>query len=121
MNIRLPFGDIRVGWQPPLLRTSHAFTPRLPALLLLALTLVGCASSEHLGGPGYADRPPTNRTALVAWQETQDARVRSAEDLIAALQVPLLAVLGSEGRKGRRAGLLPRPPGGPLRALPGPG
>ena len=56
--------------------------------------------------------------ALVAWLERQDARVRCAEDLISALQVPLLAVLSSEGR---RAGLLPRPSGGALRALPGPG
>ena len=44
--------------------------PRLPAILLLALALVGCASSEHHGGyGGYTERPPTNRTALVAWQE----------------------------------------------------
>lgn len=56
--------------------------------------------------------------ALVAWMETQDARVRCAEDLTSVMQVPLLAVLGSEGR---RAGLLPRPPGESLRALPGPG
>jgi uncharacterized protein involved in exopolysaccharide biosynthesis len=54
--------------------------------------------------------------ALVAWMERQDARVRCAEDLALALQVPLLAVLGTEDR---RAGLLPRPPGGPPRALPG--
>jgi uncharacterized protein involved in exopolysaccharide biosynthesis len=56
--------------------------------------------------------------ALVAWMERQDARVRSAEDLILAMQVPLLAELGSDRQ---RAGLLPRPPGTPLRALPGPG
>ncbi len=56
--------------------------------------------------------------ALVAWMERQDARVRCAEDLTSAVQAPLLAVLSSEGR---RAGLLPRPPAGPLRALPGPG
>lgn len=57
--------------------------------------------------------------ALVAWMERQDARVRCAEDLAAAMQLPLLAVLSSEGRS---AGLLPRPAGGaPLRALPGPG
>ena len=56
--------------------------------------------------------------ALVAWMERQDARVRCAEDLTAAVQAPLLAVLNSEGR---RAGLLPRPAGAPLRALPGPG
>jgi hypothetical protein len=30
--------------------------------------LVGCATSSERGG-GYADYPPTNRTALVAWQE----------------------------------------------------
>lgn len=73
MNIRPPFGDVRVGWQPPSLRASHAFTPRLPAFLLLALVfswiLVGCASSDYGNGTGYADRPPTNRTALVAWNE----------------------------------------------------
>ena len=57
--------------------------------------------------------------ALVALLERQDARVRCAEDLTLAMQVPLLAVLSSEGR--RAAGLLPRPPGAPLRALPGPG
>jgi capsular polysaccharide biosynthesis protein len=56
--------------------------------------------------------------ALVAWMERQDARVRCAEDLILGLQVPLLAVLSSERQ---RAGLLARPPGTPLRALPGPG
>ena len=56
--------------------------------------------------------------ALVAWMEIQDARVRCAEDLTLAMQVPLLAVLSSEGN---RAGLLPRPSGEPLRALPGPG
>ncbi|HYL00559.1 MAG TPA: Wzz/FepE/Etk N-terminal domain-containing protein [Steroidobacteraceae bacterium] len=56
--------------------------------------------------------------ALVAWMERQDARVRCAEDLAAAMQLPLLAVLSSEGRS---AGLLPRPPSAPLRALPGPG
>ena len=56
--------------------------------------------------------------ALVAWMERQDARVRCAEDLVAAVQAPLLAVLSTEGR---RAGLLPRPAGAPLRALPGPG
>jgi len=80
------------------------FRPNIPLNLALALVTglaLGCA--------------------LVAWQEKQDARVRCAEDLTAALQVPLLAVLSSEGREGRRAGLLPRPPGGPLRALPGPG
>ena len=56
--------------------------------------------------------------ALVAWMERQDARVRCAEDLMSAVQAPLLAVLSSEER---RAGLLPRPPGAPLRALAGPG
>jgi uncharacterized protein involved in exopolysaccharide biosynthesis len=56
--------------------------------------------------------------ALVALMEKQDPRVRCAEDLTSALQLPLLAVLSSEGK---RAGLLPRPAGRTLRALPGRG
>lgn len=56
--------------------------------------------------------------ALVAWMERQDARVRSAEDLVSVMQAPLLAVLSTEHR---HAGLLPRPQAAPLRALPGPG
>lgn len=60
-------------------------------------------------------------SALVVLMERQDARVRSPEDLAAAVQLPLLAVLG---RGGQHAGLLP-PPSAParttVRALTGPG
>lgn len=56
--------------------------------------------------------------ALVALVERGDPRVRCAEDLALAVQLPLLAVLSNDGR---RAGLLPRPAGATLRALPGPG
>ena len=55
----------------PSVRSSHAFGHRLPALLLLALVfldLAGCGSSGSSSG-GYADRPPTDRVAYVAWQE----------------------------------------------------
>jgi uncharacterized protein involved in exopolysaccharide biosynthesis len=55
---------------------------------------------------------------LVALLERLDPRVRCAEDLASAVQLPLLAVLSNEGR---RAGLLPRPAERTLRALPGPG
>jgi uncharacterized protein involved in exopolysaccharide biosynthesis len=54
---------------------------------------------------------------LVALLETQDPRVRSAEDLLSATRVPVLAVLGDEGK---RAGLLLGPPAPVLRALPKP-
>ena len=37
MNFDSPFVDVRVCWQPPVLRSSHAIGLRLPALLLLAL------------------------------------------------------------------------------------
>ena len=56
--------------------------------------------------------------ALVALLEKLDPRVRCAEDLVSAVQLPLLAVLGNDGK---RAGLLPRPPPRTLRALTGPG
>jgi succinoglycan biosynthesis transport protein ExoP len=79
----------------------RAYRPNIPLNLALAL-ITGIA----LGG------------ALVALVERQDARVRCPEDLTAVVQLPLLAVLGNEGR---RAGLLPRPAGGALRALAGPG
>src|SRR5471030_324708 len=72
MNIRLPFGDIRVCRQPPLPLPSQVKSLRLPAFFAIALSLalVGCATSDRRsGGTGYADRAPTNRTALVAWQE----------------------------------------------------
>jgi polysaccharide biosynthesis transport protein len=55
--------------------------------------------------------------ALVALLESRDRRVRSIEDLLIATQLPLLAVLGNEGR--RPAILLPRgPAAGPVRSLP---
>ena len=72
MNFDRPFVDVRVCWQPPGLRSSHAFGHRLPAILLLALmswALAGCGSSGHRGGAGYADRPPSDRVAYTAWQE----------------------------------------------------
>ena len=56
--------------------------------------------------------------ALVALLERLDPRVRSAEDLVSAVQLPLLAVLSNDGK---RAGLLPRPADTTLRALPRPG
>ena len=70
-RIDTPSVDVRVRWQPPHRLSSHTIGSRLPALLLLALVafhLTGCGSSGG-GSFGYADRPPTNRTALVAWQE----------------------------------------------------
>ena len=71
-RIDTPSVDFRVCWQPPHRLSSHTIGSRLPALLLLALVafhLTGCGSSGRGGSFGYADRPPTNRTALVAWQE----------------------------------------------------
>jgi hypothetical protein len=62
-----PFVDVRVRWQPPRRCSSHTYARRLPALLFLALMvleLTGCGSSERSG-----ERPPSNRTAYVAWQE----------------------------------------------------
>ena len=70
-RIDIPSVDVRVRWQPPHRLSSHAIGSRLPAFLLLALVafhLTGCGSSSS-GSFGYAERPPTNRTALVAWQE----------------------------------------------------
>jgi uncharacterized protein involved in exopolysaccharide biosynthesis len=55
---------------------------------------------------------------LVLLVERQDARVRCAEDLTAVMQLPVLAILSSDDR---RVGLLPRPAGAALRALPKPG
>jgi hypothetical protein len=71
MNFDCPSVELRVCWQPLPRRSSHAIGLRLPAILLLALAafeLASCASSQR-GGYGYADHPPSNRTALVAWQE----------------------------------------------------
>lgn len=68
MNLRLPSGDVRVCWQPGDLLSSRCIGPWLPAILLIGLTLAGCSGSSSRGH-GYADTPPTNPTALVAWQE----------------------------------------------------
>jgi len=70
-RIDTPSVDVRVRWQPPFRRSSHAIGLRLPALLLLAsvaFVVAGCGSSSG-GGYGYSERPPSNRTAYVAWQE----------------------------------------------------
>lgn len=47
-------------------RSSGLVGARLPAALLTALALAGCASADR---GGYADNPPSNPTAYVAWQE----------------------------------------------------
>jgi hypothetical protein len=65
-----PFVDIRVSWQPAPRRSSSRPSARLPALLslvLIALILNGCGSADR--SHGYADQPPSNRTAFVAWEE----------------------------------------------------
>src|SRR5258708_37020825 len=67
MNFDRPFVDVRVGWQPPVRRSSPAFGQWLPAILLLALALTGCGGGPS--GTGYADRPPSDRVAYTAWQE----------------------------------------------------
>src|SRR5215831_16149670 len=67
MNFDSPFVDVRVGWQPPAMRSSHALGYRLPAILLLALLLASCGGGSHT--TGYADRPPSDRVAYTAWQE----------------------------------------------------
>src|SRR6516162_7995236 len=70
MNFDSPSVDVRVCRQPSVRISSHAIGSRLPAILLLALTLAGCASGGgHGASRGYTERPPTNRTALVAWHE----------------------------------------------------
>ena len=51
------------------LPSFRAIGQRLPAILLLTLALASCSSSGGIGGGGYSERPPTNRTANVAWQE----------------------------------------------------
>src|SRR5688572_14024546 len=68
MNFDIPSVDLRVRWQPPLRGSSPSIWTRLPAILLLcvlASALAGCGGSST----GYADRPPSNRTAYVAWAE----------------------------------------------------
>lgn len=70
MNFDIPSVDVRVRRQPPRRYSSHAIGLRLPAILLLTLLVVGCGSSGHRGNQGgYNERPPSNRTAYVAWQE----------------------------------------------------
>ena len=64
-----PFVDVHVCWQPRFPRSCRSTGQRLPALLFLTLLLLGLAGCGGDGSHGYADRPPTNRTALVAWQE----------------------------------------------------
>ncbi len=70
MNLDPLLVDVRVCWQPAVPRSSRAFGPRLPAILVLALLapwiLSGCGSSTSTG---YADRPPSDRVAYTAWQE----------------------------------------------------
>jgi hypothetical protein len=61
-SIDSPFVDVRVCWRPSLRRL-----PALLSIALIALELVGCGSSDS--SHGYADHPPSNRTAYVAWQE----------------------------------------------------
>src|SRR2546430_17729275 len=56
---------------------------------------------------------------LAALLEMHDPRVRSPEDLQSASPVPVLAVLGEEGKR-KRARLLLGPPATVLRALPRP-
>jgi len=70
MNFDTPSVVVRVRRQPPHRASSHAIGLRLPAiLLLLALSLAGCGSGHHGSSGGNYERPPTNRTAYVAWQE----------------------------------------------------
>ena len=72
MKFDCPFVDFRVCWQPPRRCSSHATDFRLPAILpivfAICLALAGCGSASRTG-TGYADRPPTDRVALIAWQE----------------------------------------------------
>ena len=72
MNFDTPSVDVRACWQPPALRSSHAFGHWLPATFLLVLIipwlLSGCGGGGG-SGTGYADRPPSDRVAYTAWQE----------------------------------------------------
>jgi len=70
MSLDFPSVDVRSRRSPARRRFSHAIGLGLPAILLLFLTLSACGSSERGGGGGgYSERPPSNRTAYVAWQE----------------------------------------------------
>ncbi len=70
MNFDTPSVVVRVRRQPPSRSSSHAIGLRLPIILLLTLVLASCSSSGGRSSyGGYTERPPTNRTALVAWQE----------------------------------------------------
>jgi hypothetical protein len=64
-----PFVDVHMCWQARFPRSCRSTGQRLPALLFLTLLLLGLAGCGGDASHGYADRPPTNRTALVAWQE----------------------------------------------------
>jgi hypothetical protein len=70
MRFDIPSVGLRVCWQPPAQRSSHALGHWLPAILLLVLIvpwlLGGCGGSSS---SGYADRPPSDRVAYTAWQE----------------------------------------------------
>ena len=72
MNFDTPSVDVRACWQPPALRSSHAFGHWLPATFLLVLIipwlLSGCGGGGS-SGTGHADRPPSDRVAYTAWQE----------------------------------------------------
>jgi hypothetical protein len=72
MSFDTPSVGLRVCWQPPALRSSHAIGHWLPAILLfgfiLPWLLTACGGSGSSGG-GYADRAPSDRVAYTAWQE----------------------------------------------------
>ena len=72
MKFDRPFVGFCVCWQSPVRPSSRAIGLRLPAILpvvlLLCLALAGCGGSGRTG-MGYADRPPSDRVALTAWQE----------------------------------------------------
>lgn len=69
MRFDSPFVGFRVRWQLLRRLSSRAMELRLPAALSLvcasSLFLSGCGST----GTGYADRPPSDKVALIAWQE----------------------------------------------------